>query len=122
MTMPYYSVLTGSLGLALAVLIMVLIRRDRLHVSHCIWWMAVALVVVLLGVFPRLSDYVAAWFNIAYPPSIVFVVAILALLVKALIEDLEISRDRRRLLRLAQKVSIMEARIEELNEERRNKQ
>ncbi|TVS10738.1 MAG: DUF2304 family protein, partial [Wenzhouxiangella sp.] len=46
-----------------------------------------------------------------YPPSLLFIVAILVLLIKLLLEDVDVSHDRRRLLRLAQKVALLEEEI-----------
>ncbi len=68
----------------------------------------------LLGLFPRLIDEAAGWVGVAYPPSLLFIVAILVLLIKVLLEDVEVSHDRRRLLRLAQKVAMLEEEIERL--------
>lgn len=68
----------------------------------------------LLGLFPRLIDEAAGWVGVAYPPSLLFIVAILVLLIKVLLEDVEGSHDRRRLLRLAQKVAMLEEEIERL--------
>lgn len=102
------------LALAVIVLIVWLIRRDRLPVTHAIWWLSVATIVALLGFFPGLIDLVARAVGISYPPSLLFVLAILTLLIKVLIEDLEVSTNRRRLLRLAQKTSILEEEISRL--------
>ncbi|NDY96312.1 DUF2304 domain-containing protein [Wenzhouxiangella limi] len=94
-----------------------LLRRDRLPVMHSLWWLSVAGLIGLLGLFPRLIDRVADWVGVAYSPSLLFMVAILVLLIKVLLEDVDVSQDRRRLLRLAQKVAMLEEQIEQLNHE-----
>lgn len=112
------------LALAVIVLIVWLIRRDRLPVNHAIWWLTVATIIALLGFFPNLIDVVAGAVGISYPPSLLFILAILTLLIKVLLEDLEVSTNRRRLLRLAQKTSILEEEIRELRQrldDRKNK-
>ncbi|MBS3746544.1 MAG: DUF2304 domain-containing protein [Wenzhouxiangellaceae bacterium] len=102
------------LALVVIVLIVWLIRRDRLPISHAIWWLAVAAIIALLGFFPNLLDALARAVGISYPPSLLFILAILTLLIKVLLEDLEVSTNRRRLLRLAQKTSILEEEIRQL--------
>ncbi|MFO7764440.1 MAG: DUF2304 domain-containing protein [Wenzhouxiangellaceae bacterium] len=112
------------LALVVIVLIVWLIRRDRLPISHAIWWLAVAAIIALLGFFPNLLDTLARAVGISYPPSLLFILAILTLLIKVLLEDLEVSTNRRRLLRLAQKTSILEEEIRQLQrrlDERENK-
>lgn len=112
------------LALAVIVLIVWLIRCDRLPVSHAIWWLSVSAIIALLGFFPGLLDTVARVVGISYPPSLLFVLAIITLLIKVLLEDLEVSTNRRRLLRLAQKTAILEEEIEQLRQrldERENK-
>jgi len=104
------------LALAVIVLMLWLIRRDRLPISHAIWWLAVSAIIALLGFFPDLLDKVARTVGISYPPSLLFVLAIVTLLIKVLLEDLEVSTNRRRLLRLAQKTAILEEEIRQLRQ------
>lgn len=104
------------LAVAMAALILWMIRRDRLPVSHSLWWLAVSLLIALFGIFPSLLDRMAALVGIAYPPSLLFIVAILTLLVKVLLEDLEVSTNRRRLLKLAQKTAVLEEELRALRE------
>jgi len=104
------------LALAVIVLIIWLIRRDRLPISHAIWWLSVAVTIAVLGFFPGLIDAVASFVGIRYPPSLLFILAILTLLIKVLLEDLEVSTNRRRLLRLAQKTAILEDELRQLRQ------
>lgn len=105
------------LSIAVIVLIVWLIRRDRLPVSHSIWWIAVSVLIAAFGFFPNLLDWLANSVGVTYPPSLLFILAILTLLIKVLIEDLEVSTNRRRLLRLAQKTSILEQEVRRLREQ-----
>lgn len=97
-----------------------LIRRDRLPVMHSLWWLCVAALIGVLGLFPQLIDRAAGWVGVAYPPSLLFIVSILVLLIKVLLEDIDVSHDRRRLLRLAQKVAMLEDDLETLKNAHNN--
>ena len=105
------------LALAVIVLIVWLIRRDRLPISHAIWWLAVAAIIAVFGFFPHLLDTLARNVGISYPPSLLFILAILTLLIKVLLEDLEVSTNRRRLLRLAQKTAMLEEEVRRMREQ-----
>lgn len=111
------SLFAEILAVAMVVLILWLIRRDRLPISHSIWWLTVSALIGVLGLFPGLLDRVASWVGVAYPPSLLFILAILTLLIKVLLEDLEVSTNRRRLLRLAQKTAMLEDEIRALRRE-----
>ncbi|MFW6341122.1 MAG: DUF2304 domain-containing protein [Wenzhouxiangella sp.] len=111
MSLQMFSALLAGL---VVVAIFWLLRRDRLPVMHSLWWLCVAGLIGLLGLFPRLIDVAAGFVGVAYSPSLLFIVAILVLLIKVLLEDVDVSRDRRRLLRLAQKVAMLEERLERL--------
>lgn len=109
---------SAFLGAVVVVAIFWLLRRDRLPVMHSLWWLAVAALIAVLGLFPRLIDQAAGLVGVAYPPSLLFSVAILVLLLKVLLEDVDVSLDRRRLLRLAQKVAMLEEELERLKARR----
>lgn len=106
----FSAILAGLVVLA----IFWLLRSDRLPVMHSVWWLCVAAIIGFLGLFPRAIDVAAAWVGVAYSPSLLFITAILVLLIKVLLEDVDVSRDRRRLLRVAQKVAMLEERLEQL--------
>ncbi len=91
-----------------------LLRRDRLPVMHSLWWLCVAGLIGVLGLFPGLIDQAADWVGVAYAPALLFTAGILVLLIKVLLEDVDVSHDRRRLLRLAQKVAMLEEEMEQL--------
>ncbi len=105
------------LALAVIVLIVWLVRRDRLPIGHAIWWLAVAVTIAVFGFFPGLIDALASIVGISYSPSLLFMLAILTLLIKVLLEDLEVTTNRRRLLRLAQKTAILEEEVRRMREQ-----
>ena len=102
------SVLTGLMGLVVAILILFLIRRDRLHVSYGALWVAVALGFALLGFVPSVFDRLAHFLGVGYPPVLGLSVAIILLVIKILVMDIEHSQARMRQQRLAQRLSFLE--------------
>ncbi len=97
------------LGLLVAGVIMVLVRRDYLHTRYALWWLCVAVAVLILGIFPGLVDLVGSPFGVHYPPILVVIICLGLILIKMLTMDLERSRQERELRRLAQRLALLES-------------
>ena len=103
-----YQLTSMAIGLLLAAIILLLVRRDHLHGPYAIWWIGAAATVALLGFFPRLFDVLAAQLGVSYPPILAVVLGFSMLLVKILTMDLERSRQERLIRRLAQRLAMLE--------------
>lgn len=105
-----YQLTSMAMGIALAAVILFLVRRDHLHGPYSLWWIGAAATVALLGLFPRLFDLMAIKLGISYPPILAVVLGFSLLLVKILTMDLERSRQERLIRRLTQRLAMLEAR------------
>lgn len=105
---------TGTIGIVVAVLIIGLIRKDRLHVNHGMGWLAVALVFAFLGFSPGIIDRLAQYLGIGYPPVLALTLGIAVLTIKILLMDIERSRLEMRNQRLIQRVAMLEADLRKL--------
>jgi len=103
--------ITATIGLITAGLIIFLVRRDHLHTRYAVWWLPVAFVIGILGVFPRLVDWLAPIIGIRYPPIIPLLAGLIALIVKILVMDIERSRNEIKLNRLIQRIGILEGEL-----------
>ncbi|MEM1143394.1 MAG: DUF2304 domain-containing protein [Pseudomonadota bacterium] len=108
------SILTGTIGIGVAGLIVWLVRKDRLHVNHGFGWIVAAFGFALLGFAPGAIDLIAARFGVAYPPVLGLTVAIVILVIKTLLMDIERSRLDVRNQRLTQRVAMLEADLKRL--------
>ena len=113
------SLVTGIIGVATAMTIMYLIRKDHLHVRYGLWWMAAAAAFALLGLFPSIVDYVAHRLGIAYPPVLALILGMVALVLKILVMDIERSRSATKIQRLIQRVALLESEIRDMQERNR---
>jgi hypothetical protein len=104
-----YQITSMGIGVGLAVIILLLVRRDHLHGPYAIWWIGAAATVAVLGLFPRLFDRLAVVLGVSYPPILAIVLGFGLLLVKMLTMDLERSRQERLIRRLAQRLAMLEA-------------
>ena len=103
------SVVSGTIGLTVAMLIIVLIRRDQLHVNHGLGWLLVAAAFALVGLFPRIIDVAALSVGVAYPPILAVIITLAILVIKILLMDIERSRLEARNQRLIQRIAMLEA-------------
>lgn len=109
------SIVTGFIGISVALVIILLMRNDRLHVAHGLSWFVVALGFALLGFAPGIIDTVAQKLGIANPPILAMTIGIALLVVKILAMDMERSRIEIRNQRLIQKVAMLEAEVRRLD-------
>lgn len=114
--MNHYFTSVG-LGIVLAVGILWLVRRDRLHGSYALWWLLIAAGALLIGFFPSLVDWIGVKLGVAYPPMLLAMVAIIAILLKLLGVDIDVTRRERRVRRLIQKVAILELELHQLRQQ-----
>ena len=104
-----YQITSMAIGICLAAIILLLVRRDHLHGPYAIWWIGSAATVALLGLFPWLFDRLAALLGVSYPPILAIVLGFSLLLIKMLTMDLERSRQERLIRRLTQRLAMLEA-------------
>ena len=100
---------TTLLGLGLAAVILVLVRRDHLYLLHGLFWVLVAAVAAVLGAWPGLIDHLAMAVGISYSPTLLLLMVSMLLLLKALHADMLNTRIERDVRRLNQRLALLEA-------------
>lgn len=108
---PLITLMTAVFGLLLSALLLYLMRRDHLQISHGLGWALAILVCSLMGFAPSLFDRLAEGIGVNYAPVLGIALAIAALVIKALLTDIEISKLKTREQRLIQKVALLESEI-----------
>jgi hypothetical protein len=103
----HLTVLVVGFGLAYAILH--LVRRDHLYIRQGLFWILIATLSLGLAIWPTLIDMLGGALGIAYPPTLLFLVAIVVLVVKALLADITSTRLKRDIRRLNQRLAMLEA-------------
>jgi hypothetical protein len=106
---------TGVFGFIIALLLLYLVRKDRLHVSHSLAWTLAIFLFAFLGIAPTIFDRLASFMGVNYPPVLGISIAIGALVIKALLADLESTKLKVSQQRLIQKVSVLESDLREIS-------
>ncbi|MCF6300024.1 MAG: DUF2304 domain-containing protein [Proteobacteria bacterium] len=99
------------IGTLLSITILFMVRKDKLHGPYATWWLTVAFSAIILSIFPKGLDKVAAYLEINYPPTLVLVLAISFILLKMLSVDVTLTKQEIKLRRLTQKTAILEEKL-----------
>jgi hypothetical protein len=89
------------------------IRRSSLNARYAILWLGAGGVLLVFSLYRPLLDWVAKLLGISYPPSLLFGLAFLFLMVIVLHYSLVISSHRSSIRRLTQTVALLERALEE---------
>jgi hypothetical protein len=108
------ALITGTIGIATAITIVILIRRDHLHVRYGLWWTGAAIAFALLGLFPAFFDNIAQYLGVSYPPILALTLAVAILVIKILVMDIERSRNAIKMQRLIQRIALLESDLREM--------
>jgi len=107
------SIFAALAALLLLFVIFELIRSRRLQERYAMLWLLTGIVILVLGLWRGLLSRIADLVGIAYPPSALFVLAAFFILLLLLHYSTVISQlaDQNRIL--AQRLSLLEARLRE---------
>lgn len=107
-----YQIFSAGIAIVFFVTAFILVRRDNILPGSAIRWTLLSVLILILGVFPQLSDIAAKLLGISYPPILPVLFACIILLLKALLNDIERTKDRAKIERLVQRVAMLEQKID----------
>jgi len=102
------------LSLAFFLVILSLIRRKRLREQYSLLWLGLSGLMMLVSMFPKVLDQIAGLLQVSYAPSLLYVLAILAIMSILLHLTLVVSALADRTITLAQTVSLYEEQLRQL--------
>jgi hypothetical protein len=68
------------LGLIFSVTVYNRVKKKKFSEKESIFWMAIALLMLVISIFPQIVDNITKLVNIVYPPSLLFLIGILFLI------------------------------------------
>lgn len=105
--------ITAIFGLLVAGFLLFLVRRDHLNASLGLGWTLAVVLSALLGFAPSIFDRLASAIGVSYAPILGISLAIAALVIKALLSDIEASKMKVKHQRLVQKVALLESELKD---------
>lgn len=110
------SMVSGVIGIVAALTIVLLIRRDHLHVRFGLFWIVVAAAFVVLGFFPTIIDWLASKIGVASGPIFALTLGLTIFVIKLLTVDIARSKNEARIIRLVQRIGMLESEVRALRE------
>ena len=107
-------IITSLIGVTVSGLILLLIRRDHLEASVGVAWILVAVGFCLLGFAPFLVASLARLLNVAHAPSLAFSLALGAITLKLVYDDVQRSKSQITSKRMVQRLAMLEAQLRQL--------
>ena len=94
-------------------MIMRKIRQSRMQIESAIFWIVLALVLVVYSVFPKVADACASLLGIYATTNFLFLFAIFVLILKVFFMSIHISQLERKIKELVQAMALEEKKYEE---------
>ena len=101
----------------LLVVVVDLVRRQRLREEYSVVWILCATALLILSLWRESLHLLAGWLDVFYPPAVLLLVLVLFVFVACLSFSVTISRQSAQIERLAEEVAILAARLRETNDD-----
>ena len=88
-----------------------IVRKKRFSIKESFWWFVASLTMLLLSVFPYSINWLAKFFKISYPPSLLFVFCIVFLVIMNFRNSKKIAEQQEKIIELAQQLSIINEKV-----------
>lgn len=86
-----------------------IVRKKKFSIKESFWWVIGSIVMLLLSLFPYSIDWFAEKLDIAYPPSLLFVICVFFLLFINFRFSKRISELQMKVVELGQELAIIKA-------------
>lgn len=116
--MRIYQVFSIIGSIAVFVVIIDFIRRGLLKEKYSVLWLALAAAITVLSIHKGILDRIAKLIGVAYPPSLLFFVAFIFVLLILLHFSVVISIIHEKNKNLAQELTLLKNRLSELEKKR----
>ncbi|SMF34701.1 hypothetical protein SAMN06295933_3037 [Desulfovibrio gilichinskyi] len=115
--MTLFDLVAPAISFLSVVIILVLIRRQRLGIFHSLWWLFAVFSMLFIGFFPTVVDRIGWFLGVHYPPVLPILLALCFLFVKVLTMDIERTQQEIKIRIIAQKMAAYEAELYSLKAE-----
>ncbi len=107
-------------ALVFLVIIFVLLKKKKLNVQYSILWLAAAIVLLILAIWPYPLAVVSNWLNFVMPSNLIFSILFVFVLLLLLTLSIIVTGFSERIKRLAQTQSLLEERIRMLENQQKS--
>jgi hypothetical protein len=112
--MDWAKIVSLALSVAIFGFVTWLVRERRLREKYALLWLSTSLFIILLTVSRHVLEVVALSIGIFYPPSLLFLVGVLFLLMVTIGHSVTLSRLSESNHNLAQEVALLRKQVEDI--------
>ncbi len=105
-----------SLVFSLLVLVVIFLRLRNSHMQerYATWWLVIAVVLLLVSIFPGLLKWISNLFGVVVPLNLAFFLAGVVILLMSLQFSVDLSRAAEKRRRLAEEIALLGAEFEDV--------
>lgn len=112
--MDLIQILSIIISISVFFAIILLIRSNKLKERFAIIWLITAIIICVFSVNRKLLEEVAYALNVHYPPSFVFLLGIIFLIIINISFSVYFSDHSKKIIKLAQKITLLEHKLNRL--------
>ncbi len=90
------------------------VRKKRFSIKESFYWILGVLLMLILAIFPQCIDSLANYLGVAYPPSLLFVICILFLVLMNFRNSKRITKQQEEIIELEQNLTILRDKINKM--------
>lgn len=106
-------------SIILIIFIINLVKKNKLDEKYSILWLFASFVILIVSIFPKLIIIIANKFSVYYPPSLMFLFAIIILGAYIVHISTVLTKQNKMIVKLTQELGILKEKMNEL--EKKNK-
>lgn len=114
-------IIVVALSLLFLVVVVVNVARGRLLLRYSLLWIILAMLSLIVAVFPGIADALAQFLSFGETVNFVFFVVIFFLLLSYFSLTIVLSRSANKNVQLVQKIALLEKKLDDLIEKNQNR-
>ena len=99
------------LGALLIIYILYIVVENKFNVVESVFWILGAIVILILSIFPQIIIVMADWLGIEYPPSLLFLLVAVFLIIINFRNSNKIAKQNEIIMFLGQEIAILKEKI-----------
>ncbi|CAD66731.1 DUF2304 domain-containing protein [Tropheryma whipplei] len=111
MTSYFFGILVS---IALLVILIEMLRREKLRERHAVWWLLAGFIAVFFAVFPGILRWISNLLGIITPINLVLFMAVILLFLVCLQQSCELAKLDKRTRRLAEDTLLLQDELEDI--------
>ena len=84
------------------------LKKSQIQVMDTVFWIALAVLFILLSIFPQIASYLAALIGFQAPVNFVFLIMIFLLLIRCFLLSIRVSQLEDKIRNLAEELALRE--------------